>query len=53
MVEDHAMVMASDAAGRATKTPSRPAIGRMLANLHRGNAHLILENVGGDIEGSW
>lgn len=47
------MLIATNAAGRVTKTPSKPAIGRMLANLHRRNAHLILENVEEDIEGSW
>ncbi|MEV6687708.1 hypothetical protein AB0N28_20585 [Streptomyces sp. NPDC051130] len=47
------MLIATDEAGAAVKKPSRPAIGRMLANLQRGNAHLILERVEEDMDGSW
>ncbi|MFW6692607.1 hypothetical protein [Streptomyces sp. MAR4 CNX-425] len=35
------------------KRPSKPAIGRMLANLQHGNAHLILERAEEDMRGSW
>ncbi|WP_411087324.1 hypothetical protein [Streptomyces sp. 061-3] len=47
------MLIATDEAGRVVKTPSKPAIGRMLANLQRGNAHLVLERAEEDMEGSW
>ncbi|WP_405475037.1 hypothetical protein [Streptomyces sp. NBC_00009] len=47
------MLIATDEAGRVVKKPSKPAIGRMLANLQRGNAHLVLERVEEDLEGSW
>ncbi|WP_329453171.1 hypothetical protein OG894_41980 (plasmid) [Streptomyces sp. NBC_01724] len=35
------------------KKASKPAIGRMLANLQRGNAHLVLARAEEDLEGSW
>lgn len=47
------MLVATDEAGRVVKRASKLAIGRMLANLQRGNAHLILERVEEDMEGSW
>ncbi|MGW6404970.1 hypothetical protein [Streptomyces sp. NPDC055134] len=47
------MLIATDEAGRVVKKPSKPAIGRMLANLQRGNAHLALERLEEDMEGSW
>ncbi|MGW6875880.1 hypothetical protein ACWGF3_13615 [Streptomyces xanthophaeus] len=47
------MLIATDEAGRVVKKPSKPAIGRMLANPQRGNAHLILERVEEATEGSW
>jgi hypothetical protein len=47
------MLIATDEAGRAVKRPSKPAIGRMLANLQRGNAHLVLERAEEGVEGSW
>ncbi|MFB6978233.1 hypothetical protein [Streptomyces scopuliridis] len=47
------MLIATDEAGRVVKKPSKPAIGRMLASLQRRNAHLILERVEEDMEGSW
>jgi hypothetical protein len=47
------MLMATDAAGRTVKKPSKPVIGRMLAGLRRGNAHLILDRLEEDLEGSW
>ncbi|MFE2023400.1 hypothetical protein ACFW9O_35820 [Streptomyces sp. NPDC059499] len=47
------MLIATDEAGRVVKKPSKPAIGKMLANLQRGNAHLVLERAEEDLEGSW
>jgi hypothetical protein len=47
------MLIATDEAGRVVKKPTKPAIGRMLANLQRGNAHLVLERVEEGMEGSW
>lgn len=47
------MLIATDEAGRVSKKPSKPAIGRMLANLQRGNAHLVLERAEEGLEGSW
>ncbi|MEE1755281.1 hypothetical protein [Streptomyces sp. SP18CS02] len=44
------MLIATDEAGRVVKKPSKPAIGRMLANLRRGDAHLVLERVEEDTE---
>ncbi|MCX5401304.1 hypothetical protein [Streptomyces sp. NBC_00102] len=46
------MLMATDEAGWVVKT-TKPAIGRMVANLQRGNAHLVLERVEEGMEGSW
>lgn len=53
VLEDQVMLIATDEAGRVIKKPSKPAIGRMLANLRRGNAHLVLERVEEGLEGSW
>jgi len=47
------MLIATTEAGRVVKKPSKPVIGTMLANLHRGNAHLVLERVEDGVEGSW
>lgn len=47
------MLTATDEHGHVVKRPSRPAIGRMLANLRRGNAHLVLERVDEERPGSW
>lgn len=47
------MLIATDEAGLVKEKPSKPAIGRMLANLRRENAHLILESVEEAIEGNW
>ncbi|MGW6819653.1 hypothetical protein [Streptomyces sp. NPDC055005] len=47
------MLIATDEAGRVVKKPPKPTIGRMLANLRRGNAHLVLERVEEGLEGSW
>ncbi|MET9803388.1 hypothetical protein [Streptomyces sp. NPDC006368] len=43
------MLIATDEAGRVVK---KPAIGRMLANLQCGNAHLVLGRAEEDLEGS-
>ncbi|MGX1274936.1 hypothetical protein [Streptomyces phaeoluteigriseus] len=53
MLDDQAMLTATDEHGHVVKSPSRPAIGRMLANLQRGNAHLVLERVDEEQPGSW
>ncbi|MEV0918079.1 hypothetical protein AB0I93_27965 [Streptomyces sp. NPDC049967] len=45
VLEDHSMLIATDEAGRVVKRPSKLTISRMLANLQRGNAHLILDRV--------
>lgn len=47
------MLIATNEAGRVVKKPSKPVIGTMLANLHRSNAHLVLERVEDGVEGSW
>jgi hypothetical protein len=47
------MLIATTEAGRVVKKPSKPVIGTMLAGLHRGNAHLVLERVEDGVEGSW
>ncbi|USQ85968.1 hypothetical protein NFX46_20935 [Streptomyces phaeoluteigriseus] len=47
------MLTATDEHGYVVKRPSRPAIGRMMANLQRGNAHLVLERVDEERPGSW
>ncbi|MFJ6432583.1 hypothetical protein [Streptomyces sp. NPDC091416] len=53
LLDDQAMLTATDEHGHVVKRPSRPAIGRMLANLQRGNAHLVLERVNEEHPGSW
>ncbi len=47
------MLIATNEAGRVVKKPSKPVLGTMLANLRRGNAHLVLERVEDGLEGSW
>lgn len=47
------MLIAKNEAGRVVKKPSKPVTGALLANLHRGNAHLVLEPVEDGAEGSW
>jgi hypothetical protein len=47
------MLIATNAGGHPVKRPSKPAIGTMLANLGRGNEHLVLERQGEDREGDW
>ncbi|MDX2834055.1 hypothetical protein [Streptomyces scabiei] len=47
------MLIATSANGHAVKRPSKPAIGTMLANLRRGNEHMVLEREAEDLEGDW
>jgi hypothetical protein len=47
------MLIATNERGHVVKRPSKPAIGRMLANLQRGNAHLVLERVDEKLPGNW
>ncbi|MER7760753.1 hypothetical protein [Streptomyces sp. NPDC097619] len=47
------MLIATNERGHVTKRPSKPAIGTMLANLRRGNAHMVLERVDEGRPGSW
>ncbi|MFD4246739.1 hypothetical protein ACFWP3_34860 [Streptomyces sp. NPDC058525] len=47
------MLIATNERGHVVKRPSKPAIGMMLANLQRGNAHMILERMDGEQPGSW
>ncbi|MEU6553089.1 hypothetical protein ABZ915_22810 [Streptomyces sp. NPDC046915] len=47
------MLIATNARGHTVKRPSKPAIGTMLANLRRGNEHLILERQDEEVEGDW
>ncbi|WP_411073807.1 hypothetical protein [Streptomyces sp. cmx-4-7] len=47
------MLIATNERGPVAKRPSRPAIGKMLADLQRGNAHLVLERVAEERPGSW
>lgn len=47
------MLIAADEAGRAVKRPSGAKVGAMLANLRRGNAHLVLERVDEEVVGDW
>ncbi|MFD4225825.1 hypothetical protein [Streptomyces sp. NPDC058545] len=47
------MLIATNEAGRVVKKPSKPVIGTMPANLHRSNAHLVLERVEDGVTRSW
>lgn len=47
------MLIATNERGHVVKRPSKPAIGMMLANLRRGNAHMVLERVDEERPGSW
>ncbi|WP_409240596.1 hypothetical protein [Streptomyces sp. PA5.6] len=49
------MLIATNERGHVVKRPSTPVIGTMLANLRRGNAHMVLERVDEERErpGSW
>ncbi|MER6159740.1 hypothetical protein ABT147_30025 [Streptomyces sp. NPDC001868] len=47
------MLIATSANGHVVKRPSKPAIGTMLANLRRGNEHMVLERQAEDLEGDW
>ncbi|MCX4738576.1 hypothetical protein [Streptomyces antibioticus] len=45
------MLIATNGRGHVVKRPSKPAIGTMLANLRRGNDHMVLERQEDDREG--
>lgn len=47
------MLIATNELGHVVKRATKPAIGTMLANLRRGNAHLIVERVDVELPGSW
>jgi len=47
------MLIATNERGHVVKRPSKPAIGTMLANLRRGNAHMVLERAQEERPGSW
>ncbi|MFD6426164.1 hypothetical protein [Streptomyces sp. NPDC060198] len=47
------MLIATNERGHVVKRATKPAIGTMLANLRRGNAHLIVERVDEELPGSW
>ncbi|MFR9794616.1 hypothetical protein ACL02U_01700 [Streptomyces sp. MS06] len=47
------MLTATNGRGHAVKRPTKPAVGAMLANLRRGNEHLILERQDEEREGDW
>ncbi|UUU37934.1 hypothetical protein [Streptomyces sp. NBC_00162] len=47
------MLIATNERGHVVKRPSKPAIGKMLAGLQRGNAYLVLERVDEERPGSW
>ncbi|MGW2402824.1 hypothetical protein ACWCYY_40430 [Kitasatospora sp. NPDC001664] len=47
------MLIATNERGHVVERATGPTIGTMLANLGRGNAHLVVERVGGELPGSW
>lgn len=47
------MLQARDEHGRQAGNPEPSAISRMVANLGRGNAFVIVERVDGDADGDW
>ncbi|MFJ8593776.1 hypothetical protein [Streptomyces sp. NPDC093598] len=47
------MLIATDARGHRMRRPSKPAIGRMPANLGRGNEHMVVERQDADVVGDW
>ncbi|MDX3458149.1 hypothetical protein PV396_40500 [Streptomyces sp. ME02-8801-2C] len=47
------MLTATSANGHVVKRPSEPDIGTMLANLGRGNEHMLLDRQEEDLEGDW
>jgi hypothetical protein len=53
MGQDPSMLIATDARGHRMRRPSKPAIGRMLANLGRGNEHMVVERQDADVVGDW
>jgi hypothetical protein len=47
------MLILTNERGHVVRHASKPAIGTMLANLRRGNAHMVLERVEADRPGTW
>ncbi|MFD5919603.1 hypothetical protein ACFVYP_22350 [Kitasatospora sp. NPDC058201] len=47
------MLIATNERGHVVKHATKPAIGTMLANLRRGNAHMVVERVDGERSGDW
>ncbi|MFC3348358.1 hypothetical protein ACFOOM_13180 [Streptomyces echinoruber] len=47
------MLIATNARGRVVERPSKPDIDKMLANLRRGNEHMILERQDETRAGDW
>ncbi|WP_309056594.1 hypothetical protein [Streptomyces sp.] len=47
------MLIATNERGHVVNRPSKPAVGMMLANLRRGNAHMVLELRTFERPGSW
>ncbi|GAA4846579.1 hypothetical protein [Kitasatospora terrestris] len=47
------MLIATNARGHVVKRATKPAIGTMLANLRRDNAHMVVERVDGERPGDW
>ncbi|MFJ6251666.1 MULTISPECIES: hypothetical protein [unclassified Streptomyces] len=47
------MLIATNERGHVVRRATKPAIGTMLADLRRGNAHLTVERVDEELPGSW
>jgi hypothetical protein len=47
------MLIATNERGHVVKRATKPAVGTMLANLRRGNAHMVVERVDEDRPGDW
>ncbi|MGV9358412.1 hypothetical protein [Streptomyces misionensis] len=47
------MLTATSGRGHVVRRPTKPAVGTMLANLRRGNEHLILERQDEERVGDW
>ncbi|MEV6957447.1 hypothetical protein [Streptomyces sp. NPDC051183] len=47
------MLIATNERGHVVKRATKPAIGTMLANLRRGNAHMVVERADGERPGDW
>ncbi|MES5825206.1 hypothetical protein [Streptomyces sp. RG80] len=53
MGDDLDMLQARDEHGRRVGNPEDSALSRMVANLSRGNAFVIVERVDADADGDW